>query len=176
MSCSWRRRGRRRGVLAVALALLGTLATHEAGAQSLTRVSLAPSGAQWEGRLEGIFARTSALQGGIAVNVPAGRYVRIGALGAAGAAWANGEQRASARLEGVARFLLDPFRESRFGLYGVGGVSVMYDGFEHTRPNVVVGAGVEGTPRNGRAIAAELALGGGVRVAVVLRRARRTGR
>lgn len=174
MSCGWRLRALH--ALAAVLALLLTVTAHDALAQPLVRVSLAPSGAQWEGRLEGIAARTSALQGGIAVNVPAGRYVRIGALGAAGAAWRSGEQRASARVEGVARFLLDPFRESRLGLYGVGGVSVMYDGFEHTRPNVVVGAGVEGPPRNGRAIAAELALGGGVRVAVVLRRARRTGR
>ncbi len=174
MSCGWRLRAVSARV--AALALLFAVSSHEAVAQPLARVSLTPSGAQWEGRLEGIAARTSALQGGIAVNVPAGRYVRLGALGAAGAAWRSGDQRASARVEGVARFLLDPFRESRFGLYGVGGVSVMYDGFEHTRPNVVIGAGVEGTPRNGRAIAAELALGGGVRVAVVVRRARRTGR
>ncbi len=167
------RHGRIRDVGSVVLLLVGA---QRLAAQSTVRVSLAPSGPQWELRLEGIAARTSALQGGVAANIPAGRYVRLGGLVAAGSAWRAGAPRASARAEGLAHFLLDPFRESRLGLYGIGGVSVMYDGFEHTRPNIVVGLGVEGTPRNGRVMAAELALGGGVRAAVVVRRARRTGR
>lgn len=172
-------RGRRSPVasaLALGCVLVSLASARALTAQAAPFASLTPTGMQWELRLEGIAARTSALQGALAANAPAGRYVRLGALAAAGGAWRDGAQRASARVEGIARFLLDPFRESRLGLYGLGGVSLMYDGFEHSRPNVVVGVGVESTPRHGRLIAAELALGGGVRVALVVRRARRSGR
>lgn len=160
----------------VSLMLALLLGARPVAAQTPARLAIAPAGAQVELRVEGIAARTSALQLGAGVNVPAGRYLRLGGAVAAGAAWRSGAPRASARADGVAHFLLDPFRESPLGLYGIGGVSLMYDGFEHTRPNLVVGVGVEGTPRRGRIAAFELALGGGVRAAVIIRRARRTGR
>jgi hypothetical protein len=160
--------------IGVTLALLH--GARAVSAQTPARLSLAPAGPQVELRLEGIAARTAALQAGVGVYVPAGRYVRLGGVAAAGAAWRDGAPRTSARVDGIAHFLLDPFRESRLALYGIGGVSLMYDGFEHTRPNLVVGIGVEGTPRRGRVAAFELALGGGVRAAVVVRRARPAGR
>ncbi|MEP7382602.1 MAG: hypothetical protein ABI910_13005 [Gemmatimonadota bacterium] len=156
--------------------LLALLVAPDALAQTAALISLAPSGAQVEVRVDVIGARTTALQAGFALNVPAGRYVRLGGTLAAGTAWHDTRQRASARADGIARFLLDPFRESSLGLYGIGGLSVLYDRFEQTRPRLLVGVGVEGKPRSGHVVAAELALGGGVRASVVLRRARRSGR
>lgn len=136
----------------------------------------APRGAQVEGRLDAIAARTPTLQAGVGGNVPAGLYVRLAATAAAGLAVRDGATRGAARADLAARFHLDPFRESRFGLYGLAGLSAMGDGFEGWRPRVLVGLGLESRPRGGRVLAGELALGGGVRAAVVLRRARARGR
>lgn len=136
----------------------------------------APAGVQVEARAEYIEARTSTLQGGAGLNVPAGRYVRLGTVVAGGVAIRGGAARGAARADLLARFLLDPFRESRVGLYGIGGISALYDGFEETRARLMLGVGVETRPRGRHVLAGELALGGGVRIAFVVRRARRSGR
>lgn len=135
-----------------------------------------PTGRQLELRADLIAARTTSAQVGVGVNVPAGLYVRVGATAAVGAAHRFGELRTAARGDLVARFLFDPFREVPLGLYGMGGVSAMYDPFERWRPRVVVGMGVEGRVRGRRVLAGEIALGGGVRASLVVRRARTSGR
>lgn len=153
---------------AVALALLAATAA-DAGAQR-------PAGRQFEGRVDAIAATTSSVQGGLALNVPAGLYVRLGAAAGGGIARRDGDSRGAARVDLFARFLLDPFGQSRLGLYGVGGLSTMHDGFEGWRPRVLAGIGLESPVRNGRAWGGELALGGGLRVALFVRGARASGR
>ena len=155
------------GALLCALGVLG--AARSIAAQ-------APSGAQVEARAEYIGARTSSLQVGAGLTLPAGRYIRLGTVVTGGVATHGGDARGAARADLLARFLLDPFRESPVGVYGIGGVSALYDGFEETRPRILLGVGVETRPRGRRVLAAEVALGGGVRIAIVLRRARRSGR
>lgn len=135
-----------------------------------------PGGRQLEGRIDLIAADTPALQAGIGLNIPAGIYVRMGATIAGGVARRDDVTHGAARGDVVARFLLDPYREFPLGLYGLGGLSAMYDPFEGWRPRVVVGVGLESRVSRGRAVAAELALGGGVRLGVAVRRARRIGR
>lgn len=135
-----------------------------------------PVGRQLEGRVDLIAADTPALQVGIGLNIPAGIYVRMGATIAGGVAHRDVVTHGAARGDIVARFLLDPYREFPLALYGLGGLSAMYDPFEGWRPRVVVGVGLESRVRRGRAIAAEMALGGGVRLGVAVRRARRSGR
>lgn len=152
----------------VALLLLAAT-TAEAAAQR-------PAGRQVEGRVDVIAATTSSVQGGVALNVPAGLYVRLGGAAAGGGAWRDGDARSAGRVDLFARFLLDPFGQSRLGLYGVGGLSAMHDGFEGWRPRVLAGIGLESSVRNGRAWGGELALGGGVRVALFVRGARASGR
>jgi hypothetical protein len=110
------------------------------------------------------------------VNVPIGLYVRLESTLAGGLATRDGITRGAARGDAVARFVLDPLRETRRGLYGIGGVSLMYDGFERWRPRLVAGIGLEGRERHGRVMALELALGGGARLGFVVRRARPRGR
>ncbi|MDP1859369.1 MAG: hypothetical protein Q8K82_11885 [Gemmatimonadaceae bacterium] len=158
----------RRRWLRLAAVLLGVLSV-PADAQRAV-------GSQPEFRADVITSRDPTLQIGGGINVPAGIYARVGLTVAGGVAVRDRSVRSAARLDAHGRFLLDPFREYPVGVYGMGGISVMYDGFERWRPLVTVGLGLESRARRGHTTAFELALGGGVRVGVVMRRARATGR
>jgi hypothetical protein len=127
-----------------------------------------------EARIDAIFARAQLLQGGLGLAFRTGYNVRMNFAVAGGVAINDGEQRASARGDGTLRLLLDPFAESRLGLSIGGGLSLLYDGFEKTRPVGVVVLGVEGNARAPLVWSTELALGGGARLGLVLRR--RAGR
>ena len=127
---------------------------------------------QVEGRIDGIFARTTGVEAGLGVTVPAGIYVRTGLIGGVGAGRHGGE----GRTDLVSRFSLDPFRQSRWAPYAGGGISGRYrsrlDG--GSRAYLLIFLGVEGGLPIGRTEgwvpAVELGLGGGARVAVILRR------
>lgn len=106
----------------------------------------------------------------------AGVYTRLGVNAAAGIARADARSQLAARVDGIGRFLLDPFRQSRTGLYGLAGVSAMYLEDDGWTPRVVLGLGLEGRARGRRITSIEVALGGGVRVAIVMRRVRPGGR
>ena len=138
------------------------------------RVALSP---RWEGRVDATAANQPGVHIGAGMNVRAGWYSRLGAtLGAGAERGADDAWRASLRADATVRFLLDPFNERRRGLYGGAGLSVraLDEGgsLDIKRPVLVLVAGIEGPPRAGRAWAGEVALGGGVRVGVVVRRAR----
>lgn len=135
-----------------------------------------PTGSQVGVRLDAISSRAATVQFGMTANATAGVYVRLEANVAGGLAWHDGTQYGSARLDALSRFTLDPFLESRRALYGLGGVSMMYDGFERWRPRLLAGFGIEGPVRRGRVMALEVALGGGARVGLVVRRKRTFGR
>ncbi len=127
-----------------------------------------------EVRVDAIFARVTLLQAGVGAAFRTGYNVRLHVAAAGGVALKDGEQKSSARGDATLRLLLDPFGESRNGVSIGGGVSVLHDGFEKTRPVGVVVLALEGAPRAPIVWAVEAALGGGVRVGVVLRR--RAGR
>lgn len=135
-----------------------------------------PTGSQGGVRLDVITSRAPSLQAAASLNTTAGLYLRLESSVGGGVAWKGGRQYGAARIDGVARFTLDPFREAKHALYGLGGVSAMYDGFERWRPRLLVGFGIEGPVAHGRVAALELALGGGARIGLVLRRARPFGR
>jgi hypothetical protein len=127
---------------------------------------------QLEGRLDGIFARTSGVEAGIGLSVPSGIYMRSGLVGAIG----PGRHGVEGRTDFFSRFSLDPFRQSRWAPYGGAGVSGRYrarlDG--GARAYLLVFLGVEGPLPMGRTAgivpAFELGLGGGARFGVILRR------
>lgn len=127
---------------------------------------------QWQARADVIAASTTLVQVGGGVNVPAGYYVRLGFDVAAGPQIAGGSVVGAVRTELTARFLLDPFIESRRGLYGGGGVSAGWSAGQGWREYLLVLAGLEGPARNGWRSAIEAGFGGGTRVGFVLRRAR----
>lgn len=158
--------------VALAVALLGAAPALTAGlaAQETTRANALP---QWEARVDHTTARVQAAHVGVGVNIRAGWYARVGgglALGAAegpNAAW-----RASQRADLSVRFLLDPFEEHPRGFYGGAGITARRDGGAPIDARLLLLFGAEGRPVRGVMPAVELALGGGFRVGVVLRRRR----
>ena len=136
------------------------------------RAQLATQSLQTEIRVDGIVARTSAVEGGFGLSVPAGIYVRTGIVAGLGA----GSHGADARTDLIARFSMDPFRQSSWAPYGGAGLSGRYrpDADGGSRGYLLVFLGVEGPlaagSQSGWVPAFELGLGGGARVAVVLRR------
>lgn len=131
---------------------------------------------QLEARADAAFGRHPAALVGGGVLANAGAYVRLGVLAGVGVAsrgpgGLSGRVGVAGEAAVVARFLLDPFRQAGRGVYAGGGVGVRAaDGAGE--PFLLAVVGVEGRRRGGLAPALEVGVGGGVRVAAVLRRAR----
>jgi hypothetical protein len=123
-----------------------------------------------EARADAITGNGTAVQAGLGAVIPMGIYVRLGLDAAAGTTWRDGEAHASGRVDGIARFLLDPFREVPLGLSVGGGVSVPYaSGDKRVRPYLTAVVDVEGRRRGPITPALEVGLGGGARFGLVLR-------
>ena len=125
-----------------------------------------------EMRLDGIISRVSTVQLGVGLMTPAGYYVRLGADGALG----SSRHGLSGRIDGLARFHFDPFRQSRWAPYGGGGISGRFDKGEKGRAYLLVFLGMDGPIEGSVTPSIELGLGGGARVGVVLRQARKDRR
>jgi len=156
---------RRVWVCAALMALAPKMSTGQASTESLVRTEL---------RVDAILARVTHTHVGIGLGLRTGYNIRLHLAAAGGAAFNDGEQEASVRGDATLRLLLDPFAETRAGLSVGGGISVLYDGFEKTRPVGLLVLGLEGPPRTPVVWALELGLGGGARLGLILRR--RTGR
>ena len=152
-------------VLLVVIGLAATIPV-VAGAQAVQQKF------QSEVRLDGLFARSSAVHAAYGFTVPVGLYVRTGLVNGLGV----GRHGVEGRTDLVARFSFDPFRQSRWAPYGGAGVSGRYrqrlDG--GSRAYILMFFGIEGPlpigERSGWVPALEVGLGGGGRVGVVLRR------
>jgi hypothetical protein len=126
---------------------------------------------QPEVRADFINARARAAHVGVGFSVPASTYVRLGLVGAGGPAWSDSATAFSGRADAVARFVVDPLRESRWAPYASGGLGVLYDEDDRWRAVLVGALGVEG-PVMGRLVPAiEIGFGGGARVGLAFRRA-----
>ena len=131
-------------------------------------------------RLDGALGREGGAFASLGVFVDAGLYARLGLVAgggmsrgpAADGVGSTTDFAPAARLEALARFHLDPQRLSRRGIYAGGGVAVAVREALSPRYELVALLGLEGPPRGALAPAVEIGLGGGVRVAVALRRAR----
>lgn len=125
-------------------------------------------------RGDAIFARHTSLQGGAGVVVPGGVYVRFNVDATGGVQWHDGETRAAGRVDAIARFLLDPFRERPVGLSLGGGMTLPYaEGDARVRPYMTAVIDVEGHMSGRWTPALQVGLGGGTRVGLVLRRSAR---
>jgi hypothetical protein len=155
----------RRATLAACVALIGAATGAQAQVPSPT--------AHPEVRLDVIAGHEPAVQAGAGVQIPMGYYVRVGLDGAVGVptgANAPSSRRADARVDLLVRFLLDPFRQSRYGLSVGGGLSARAEPGDHVRPRLLVAMDVEGRrSSHGVVPALQVGLGGGVRVGVILR-------
>ena len=127
---------------------------------------------QSEIRVDGIFARSSAVQAAYGLSVPAGLYVRNGLVAGMGV----GAHGVDGRLDIVSRFSFDPFRQSRWSPYAGAGFSTRFrtDADGGTRGFLLAFLGVEGPlslgKRNGWVPALEVGFGGGTRLGLILRR------
>ncbi|MEO7772845.1 MAG: hypothetical protein ABIX19_17595 [Gemmatimonadaceae bacterium] len=110
-----------------------------------------------------------AVQAGGGVQVPFGYYTRVGVIAAAGADLGRFDQDASARVDVIARFLFDPFRQQRWGVSAGGGVSARAVAGDKVRPYLVAVVDVEGRRLGSVSPALQLGVGGGVRVGIGLR-------
>jgi hypothetical protein len=131
---------------------------------------------QWEARVDALTGPPAGAQAGVGANVAAGYYLRLGLDAAIGAASRGGGTVTSGRVDFVTRYLLDPFREFKWGPYAGGGLTAQWDRHANWRGDLLVVVGFEGPVHAGWRAAIEAGLGGGARLGVVLRRARLNGR
>jgi hypothetical protein len=122
-------------------------------------------------RADLIVAGRAVPEAGLSLVIPAGIYARTALTGAAGATKYPSGTAVVGRAELVTRFVLDPFRESPYGLSIGGGLGAtnIEDG-KRWRPYLAVVLDLE-LERTARLMpAVQLGLGGGARIGVVLRR------
>jgi hypothetical protein len=147
-----------------AIAALAILLSGAAGAQQL------PTHPYAEYRADAIIARGTSAQAGLGVVVPLGLYVRMNVDAAGGATWRYGQTFGSGRIDAIARFLLDPFRETRIGFSVGGGASVPIGNAEPSQPPYLTAVvDIEGRRGHGLTPALQIGLGGGTRIGFVLR-------
>jgi hypothetical protein len=128
-------------------------------------------------RADAILGRRPAIQIGAGVQIPVGYYVRVGVTAAVGgriddaASRPASSSRVDGRVDVLARFLLDPFRQTPYGLSFGGGIGLRAEPGDRARPVLLVALDVEGRRMaSGWVPALQAGLGGGVRLGVVLRR------
>ncbi|MEO8194186.1 MAG: hypothetical protein ABI681_10055 [Gemmatimonadales bacterium] len=119
-----------------------------------------------EARIDAILALPEALHAGLGIMFNTGTYLRSGVVAGVGAS----RDGLSGRIDGVARFHLDPFREHRWAPYGGGGLTIRFDEDRRRRPYLLLLAGIDGPVKGGLTTSFEAALGGGGRIGVIIRR------
>lgn len=119
-------------------------------------------------RVDVIAARRTALQAGAGVSMPLGIYARLDLVGGIGAdvggESSNSRHGVSGRGDVVARYLFDPLREKRIGVYAGGGLGARYDPGPRWRGLLVALLGVEGKPGPTVVPFFEVGYGGGLRI------------
>lgn len=155
-----------RGVVAALLAV--TLAAGPSQAQR--GASLAPTPLL---RTDVLLDRGTTLHAGAGLVVPAGYQARVSLEGGVGATRRDDAWRPSARLDVVARFLVDPFRQLRWAPTVGAGAGMRWERDARPRPVAIVVVGLQG-PAEGRTWlrGLEVGLGGGVRIGATLARPR----
>ena len=145
--------------------------TVSAGAQPRTTAS-----PQLEIRLMAALSPSAGALGGIGANVRAGYYARLGIALEAGAVQRADRWESRQRVEGVARFMFDPFAERPRGFYAGAGLGAERRGPSDVRGLLLGVVGMEGRATGRIVPSVELVVGGGTRLGVVLRARRLQGR
>jgi hypothetical protein len=157
--------GRVARVALLTISIIFSGATRPLVAQVAPSVPIAPTL-----RVDVIDRDATEVHAGVGVEIPAGAYVRVGVIAGFGGRIIEGGSGGTARLDVLARFLLDAFRQSRWGLSAGGGVSLLADRNDRIRPNLLVAVDLEGPrTRQGFSPAFQVGFGGGIRAGVGLR-------
>jgi hypothetical protein len=90
-----------------------------------------------EGRVDARISRNNAVEAGWSLIIPASVYVRTALTAAGGYVRRDQRWARESRYEVTGRFLLDPFRQARYGLSFGGGVGITNSDGLFTAPNVI---------------------------------------
>jgi hypothetical protein len=136
-----------------------------------------------EGRVDARWSRSNAVELGWSVIIPVSPYVRTHLTAAGGYIWRDQRWMRESRYEASARFLLDPFRQARYGLSFGGGVGMTNsDGlfgppnqfgvrFQKWRPFLLAYSDLELRQTAGLTPALQLGIGSGIRLGFLIRSA-----
>ena len=167
------------GVRVAGCGLLLVLAATVAGGQSGPPLPRLMN----EGRVDARWSRSNAVELGWSLIIPTGAYVRTALTAAGGYIWRDQRWMRESRYEATARFLLDPFRQARYGLsFGAGAGMTNSDGlfgepnslgmrFQKWRPFLVTYADLELRKTAGLTPAVQVGIGSGIRAGFVVRSA-----
>jgi hypothetical protein len=122
-------------------------------------------------RVDAFLGRDPGAQVAAGAALVAAYNLRVGLDVGGGAVRRRSAWQPTGRVDLLARWLSDPFRESRWAINAGGGVGLQVERGRSPTPVAIVTLGVEG-PSDGRWVpGVELGLGGGVRAGLTLRRA-----
>ncbi len=136
-----------------------------------------------EGTVNGRWSRDNAVEVGWGLIIPTTSYLRTTLTAAAGLVRRDDRWMRESRYEATLRFLLDPFRQSRYGLSFAGGVGMTNsDGLfgrpnifgerpQRWRPYLVTYADLELRKTAGWTPAVQVGIGSGIRAGFVVRSA-----
>ncbi len=122
-------------------------------------------------RADAILDRDVGAQVAAGLVVAAAYNVRLALDAGIGAVQRPVATRTAGRVDLLARWLSDPFREAKWGLNAGGGVGLHLEQARAPRPVAIVTLGVEGPSDGVWVPGVEVGLGGGVRAGFTLRRA-----
>ena len=121
-------------------------------------------------RADAILAAANTYHFALGVSSPLGNYIRVSVDAGAGVTTARSQSVASGRVDVIGRFLIDPYRQIKWGPYAGAGVSVRGERGSRGRAYLVTVIGIESMPGAWVVPAVEVGLGGGTRIGVILRR------
>jgi hypothetical protein len=136
-----------------------------------------------EGQVNGRWSRSNAVELGWSLIIPTSVYVRTTLTAAGGYIWRDQRWMRESRYEASARFLLDPFRQARYGLsFGAGAGMTNSDGLfgepnsigiasQTWRPYLVTYMDLELRKTAGLTPAVQVGIGSGIRAGLVIRSA-----
>jgi hypothetical protein len=136
-----------------------------------------------EGRVDVRWSRSNAVELGWSFIIPTTTYLRTSLTAAGGYIWRDERWMRESRYEATTRFLLDPFRQARFGLSFGGGIGMTNsDGLfgkpntlgqrkQTWRPFLVTFADLELRKTAGLTPAVQVGIGSGIRVGFLVRSA-----
>lgn len=164
---SWPRPAVRRASLLCAMLALPVLATAQRAPSSTRPSRLRPAL-----RADAIVSRDAGVQLAAGIVAAAAYNLRVAIDGGVGAVQRRGGGvDAAARVDLLARWLSDPYRQSKRAVHAGGGIGVLFEQGMAPRPVAIVTLGVEGTSDGPWVPGVEVGLGGGVRIGFTLRRA-----
>jgi hypothetical protein len=148
---------------------LVALLTATSSAHAQQRARLQP-----ELRMDAIDVRSAdegTVHAGIGVGFPLGYYARLNVVGAGGVTRRRDLEVGSGRVDLIARILLDPFREARWGLSLGGGMSIEHAAGADWRELLLLLLDAEAPPVRRLVVPTfQVGLGGGVRIGIIARR------